>query len=76
MRESDRRRLKMRGVFRLVIGHGRAVAYRAAAADRSGLGENRLDERRLPGVVRSDESDIPQAPNFRQCSCPLSRNDC
>ena len=59
VREADGRRLQVGRVFGLVIGDGRAVGDRAAPSDRSGVSEDRLDERRLAGVVRSDESDIP-----------------
>ena len=66
-----RRRLEMRRVFGLVIGHGRSVGDRAAPADRSGVSENRFYEGRLARVMRTDESNIPEACDIRQCLCPL-----
>ena len=71
VRESHGRRLQMRGVLGFVIGNGCAVGDRTAPSDGSGMGKNRLDERRLARVVRSDESDISKALNIRQCFCPL-----
>ena len=75
VRESDGRRLQMRCVFGLVIGNGRAVGDRTASSDRSGVGKDRLDERRLARVMRSDESDISKALDIRQCFVPY-RNGC
>ncbi len=74
--ETDGRRLQVRRIFGLVVGYGRTVGDRAAPRDRSGVREDRLDERRLAGVVRSDESDISETLNIRQSLYPCSENGC
>ena len=57
--EAHGRRLQVGSVLGLVIGYRGPVGDRAAPSDRSGVGEDRFDESRLPGVMWSDESDIP-----------------
>jgi hypothetical protein len=46
-------------ILRLVIGDGRSVRDRTTSSDRVGVSEDRFDQRRLAGVVRSDECNIP-----------------
>ena len=58
VRETDGRRLHVRDIFGLVIGHRRAIGDRAAAPDRAHVREHRFHQRGLARVMGTDEGNI------------------